>query len=162
MSSIRSRAPSASSAAVRDRMQRVPRAKTEPELNLARALRAEGARLRTNVRPIPHMKITADIVLPAHRICVFVDGCFWHGCARHFRPPVANRDWWREKIEDNRRRDDRQRRRLSRLGWRVLRVWEHDVASARITNTVARILRKAESAPPREGLTMPSSSAIRR
>ena len=68
-----------------------------------------------------------DFVFPKHRLAIFVDGCFWHGCPRHLRKPKGNRIFWREKILRNRKRDRLVSRNLRRSGWRVLRIWEHDL-----------------------------------
>ena len=70
-----------------------------------------------------------DFVFPAERVAVFVDGCFWHGCPRHYTAPATNAEFWRKKFETNRRRDRLVTRTLQRLGWRVVRIWEHSLAS---------------------------------
>jgi len=69
---------------------------------------------------------TPDIALPSKKIAVFIDGDFWHG----YRFPSWKRrlpEFWRKKIERNRERDNKNFRKLRRSGWRVLRVWEHEV-----------------------------------
>lgn len=68
-----------------------------------------------------------DFVFPDIRLAVFVDGCFWHGCRRHFHLPHAHRQFWRKKIAQNRLRDGRVNRLLRHDGWKVLRFWEHDM-----------------------------------
>lgn len=68
-----------------------------------------------------------DFVFPKFRIAVFVDGCFWHGCPKHLRRPKANDSYWRRKILRNQNRDRQVNRLLRRAGWRVLRVWEHEL-----------------------------------
>ena len=68
-----------------------------------------------------------DFVFRNDRLAVFVDGCFWHGCPKHLRKPKGNRRYWRYKIESNRQRDLFVTRSLRRTGWRVLRVWEHEI-----------------------------------
>jgi DNA mismatch endonuclease (patch repair protein) len=60
------------------------------------------------------------------RVAVFVDGCFWHGCPEHARPPRTNSGYWNAKIEINQRRDREQTVALEDAGWIVVRVWEHD------------------------------------
>jgi len=69
-----------------------------------------------------------DFVFPAAKVAVFVDGCFWHGCPKHASMPVGNRPFWQKKLAANKARDRRVNRTLRRLGWRVLRFWEHDIA----------------------------------
>lgn len=62
------------------------------------------------------------------RLAVFVDGCFWHGCPEHYvRPRSSNAEFWAKKLQDNVCRDARQTLRLEADGWRVLRVWEHEL-----------------------------------
>jgi DNA mismatch endonuclease (patch repair protein) len=69
-----------------------------------------------------------DIVFTRARVAVFVDGCFWHGCAEHGTWPKQNAEWWRAKITANRNRDRDTDRRLRDAGWAVIRVWEHEAA----------------------------------
>ncbi len=68
-----------------------------------------------------------DFYFPDLRLVVFVDGCYWHACPRHVRFPKAQADYWRSKIDRNRRRDNRIRRKLRQNGYHVMRVWEHDL-----------------------------------
>ena len=145
MTSIRSRAPAAVSPRVRRAMQAVKRENTAAELTLRRALHSAGLRYRVNTRPVAGLRCTADIVFRRCRVCVFVDGCFWHGCTRHFNLPRSNSLWWREKISDNRNRDQRQAAILKSLGWVVVRFWEHDI-SADLERCVSRIRRHVERA----------------
>ena len=68
-----------------------------------------------------------DFVFPKQKLAVFVDGCFWHGCPIHATQPKTNAKFWREKIARNQARDALVARTLRRDGWRVLRVWEHEL-----------------------------------
>jgi DNA mismatch endonuclease (patch repair protein) len=68
-----------------------------------------------------------DFYFPRYRLAVFVDGCFWHCCPSCGRRiPKSNTTFWKNKIDENRRRDNRIRRKLHRLGYHVVRIWEHD------------------------------------
>jgi len=69
-----------------------------------------------------------DFVFLKGRVAVFVDGCFWHACPRHGTSPRGNREFWRRKLFRNRTRDLLVTRTLRRQGWRVLRLWEHELA----------------------------------
>ena len=69
-----------------------------------------------------------DFAFPKQKLAVFVDGCFWHGCPKHCKIPVGNRAFWKRKFAANKDRDRRVNRELRRLGWQVVRIWEHDLA----------------------------------
>jgi DNA mismatch endonuclease (patch repair protein) len=130
MTSIRNRAPCASSTAVRRAMQAVASENTSPETLLRRALHKSGSRYRVHARPETDLRCRADIVFRSARVCVFVDGCFWHGCPLHFLLPKTHSAWWEEKIQDNRARDERQQEKLRGKGWVVIRFWEHEVRTS--------------------------------
>lgn len=102
------------------------RANTEPELAVRRRLHAMGLRFRVDQAPEPQIRCRADIVFTRAKIAVFVDGCFWHGCPLHYRPPATNVRYWIPKIEANVERDQRNSRELTEAGWLVLRYWEHE------------------------------------
>jgi DNA mismatch endonuclease, patch repair protein len=80
-----------------------------------------------------------DFTFRKPRLTVFVDGCFWHCCPKHARSPKSNRAFWRRKFSTNKRRDKLVNQTLRRLGWRVLRVWEHDLVRKRQMQLVRRI-----------------------
>ena len=82
-----------------------------------------------------------DFVFPKQKLAVFVDGCFWHGCPIHATQPKTNAKFWREKIARNQARDRLVTRTLRRAGWRVLRVWEHELARKREKRLLARLRR---------------------
>jgi DNA mismatch endonuclease (patch repair protein) len=125
--SIRSRAPIASSPIVHRVMRANVGGTTNPEKLLRSALHRAGLRFRKNSKPLKTFRCQADIVFRRQRVCVFVDGCYWHGCPIHFKCPKTNSEWWREKISDNVERDLRQTRLLRQEHWCVVRVWEHNV-----------------------------------
>jgi DNA mismatch endonuclease (patch repair protein) len=80
-----------------------------------------------------------DFAFPAARVAIFLDGCFWHGCPRHYRKP-RNHAYWEPKLRRNLARDRRAAAALRSAGWMVLRVWEH---SLRETVRIAARLRRA-------------------
>lgn len=98
---------------------------TKPELAVRRLLHAQGMRYRVNVRPLPSLRRTADIVFTGTRIAVFLDGCYWHGCPEHYVASKSNRDYWESKIATNMARDAETTRVLSAAGWTVRRYWSH-------------------------------------
>ena len=68
-----------------------------------------------------------DFVFDATKVAVFVDGCFWHGCRRCRNIPETNREFWSNKIEKNKKRDQKVTHLLKQSGWQVLRFWEHEL-----------------------------------
>jgi len=139
MKSIRARAPSASSPVVRRVMQANRSFDTALEAQLRSKLHRLGLRFRKHVNVDPGVKCKADVVFRRAQTCVFVDGCYWHGCPKHFHTPKANRAWWNEKIEDNRKRDQRKTAALRKLGWTVIRIWKHEIA-AKGANQIAHFV----------------------
>ena len=104
------------------------------EAALAKLLRAQGWSgwrrqqvVRGRTVAGERFQVRPDFVFPARRLAVFVDGCFWHGCPRHGTRPRGNAAFWRAKFRRNRARDRRDTRRLRREGWKVLRLWEHEL-----------------------------------
>lgn len=95
---------------------------TRPEIAIRGALHRAGLRYRLHKRGLPGRP---DIVLPKYRAAVFIHGCFFHGhgCAT-FRWPKTRVSFWRDKIEGNRSRDQRNEQRLLEGGWRVAVIWE--------------------------------------
>lgn len=139
--STRPGVPKPSSIEARNRMRANRSRDTKPEKEIRSLLHQRGLRFRVDVSPIPGVRRRADIVFPRARVAVFVDGCFWHGCPQHATWPKANAEFWREKIETNRRRDEDTNRRFLEAGWTVLRIWEHEdveAASERIAGLVQR------------------------
>ena len=86
--------------------------------------------------------VKPDFVFRKLKLAVFVDGCFWHGCPRHFNKPRNSAAFWRKKIAANRARDRLVNRTLRRMGWRVLRIWEHEL----VRRNLGRLLRRTRKA----------------
>lgn len=120
---------------------------TKAEMDLRRALHALGLRFTVNRVLLPGSRRLVDIVFPAARVAVLVDGCFWHSCPEHRSLPKANRAWWAAKLRANWVRDRDTDLQLMREGWRVVRVWEHETpkpAAARVARIVRRRIRSNE------------------
>lgn len=71
-----------------------------------------------------------DFIFPRERVAVFVDGCFWHSCPKCSRVPKQNRAFWVRKLKATRERDSNATQVLQWRGWRVLRIWEHELNNA--------------------------------
>ncbi|MFJ6232790.1 very short patch repair endonuclease [Streptomyces griseus] len=131
----------ASSPAVRASMRANKSKDTQPELRLRSALHALGYRYRVAYRPIPALRRTADLVFTRPKVAVFVDGCFWHGCPDHHRLAKNNREYWKNKIQKNRKRDLEFDARLAEAGWLSVRIWEHED----LTSAVLRVSEAVDS-----------------
>ncbi len=101
------------------------RGNRDTEIALAKLLRTNGI---TGWRRNQTVFGKPDFVFPIQHIAVFVDGCFWHGCAKHSNMPASNRPFWKAKLTGNKARDRVVNRTLRREGWRVVRIWEHELA----------------------------------
>lgn len=110
---------------VRARMRRQPRAGTQPEMALRRALHHLGYRYRVGYRVPGAPRRSIDMAFPGRRVAVMVDGCFWHACPTHGVSPKNNSVWWAEKLAKNVERDRSTDEILMSQGWTVVRVWEH-------------------------------------
>jgi DNA mismatch endonuclease (patch repair protein) len=114
---------------------------TRPEVMLRSALHRRGLRFRKGVvPPRSGVRCRADVVFPAARVVVFVDGCFWHRCPEHGTRPRTNAAYWQAKLDRNVARDRANDESLAGAGWRVVRIWEHedpDNAAERIAALLA-------------------------
>jgi len=99
---------------------------TSPEKIIFKTLRINGIYFQRHYKKILG---TPDIAIPSRKLAVFIDGDFWHG----FRFPIwkkrLNSKFWIDKIERNRKRDKLYHRRLRSQGWKILRIWEHQIES---------------------------------
>lgn len=112
---------------------------TDPERALRSELHRRGLRFNIHARPLPGIRREADIVFPRARVAVFVDGCFWHGCPDHKTQPRRNADFWREKLQRNRLRDQETDELLCDAGWTPIRVWEHEAAATAADRVTAAV-----------------------
>ncbi len=117
----------ASSVGVRRSMIANRRVDTAPERALRSHLHASGLRFRKDFRiKLDDVSVRADVVFPAAKLAVFVDGCFWHQCPEHATMPKRNSEFWAPKLRSNVERDQRVNRALTEAGWTVIRCWEHE------------------------------------
>lgn len=117
----------ASSPRTRSSMRGNRRRDTLPEMKVRRIVHKAGLRYRVDFPPLSeYRRMRADLVFTRLKIAVFVDGCFWHGCAEHYKRSKTNVDYWEEKIRSNQARDKRTDQLLEKEGWMVLRFWAHE------------------------------------
>ena len=105
-------------------MSRIRGKNTKPEVKLRKLLYAEkirGYRIHYNLPGKP------DIVFTKKKIAIFIDGCFWHKCPVCFQEPETRKDFWMKKIQSNIERDKKVNRQLKKDGWKVIRIWEHEI-----------------------------------
>jgi len=106
-------------------MSRIRGKDTRPEKLVRKLLHIHGFRFRLHRKDLPGHP---DIVLPRYKAVVQIFGCFWHGhrCQKG-RRPLSNTMYWNSKLDRNMRRDTLNSRRLRKLGWRQIIVWECQV-----------------------------------
>ncbi len=80
---------------------------------------------------------------------MFVDGCFWHGCPKHATWPKARAAFWLAKLTGNKARDRRVNRLLRAKGWKVIRIWEHELKRRDEAKLVRRLRRLMPAAFPK-------------
>lgn len=127
------------------RMSLVRGADTKPELLVRRAVHSMGFRYRLQVKELPGKP---DLVFPRLRKVIFVHGCFWHrhrkkGC-KLARLPKSRLDFWEAKLEGNRVRDLRNKRKLRAVGWNVLEIWECETRNIEALTTRLRYFLENE------------------
>lgn len=113
---------------------------TSLELRVRRELHRRGLRYRVDLAPLAGLRSRADIVFTRARIAVYLDGCFWHGCATHGVTPAAHVDYWTPKLARNKERDAAATQALKDAGWMVLRFWEHEDTLAVVDAISAAVL----------------------
>ncbi|WDE03705.1 DNA mismatch endonuclease Vsr [Thalassomonas viridans] len=100
---------------------------TKPELLIRRLLHSLGLRFRLYNKSLPG---TPDITLAKYKAVIFVNGCFWHGHEMNgvnchfFTTPKTRTEFWLDKINGNKKRDQQVFSELSKDGWKVLYIWE--------------------------------------
>ena len=107
-----------------DTMSRIKSQDSKIEIKFRKQLWAAGFRYRKN-----SLKYLGkpDLVLSMCKTVIFIDSCFWHGCKKHCRMPSSRVEYWNKKIESNKLRDKKVNRHYKKIGWKVVRIWEHDL-----------------------------------
>lgn len=122
-------------------MSRIKGRKTKPEEIVAKYLFSQGFRYRRNVKKLPG---TPDIVLKKYKTVIFVNGCFWHmheGC-KYFVWPKDNSEFWKNKLLANKERDEKEKKEIEELGWKVIVVWECQLKKAERERTLNWLIEK--------------------
>ena len=123
-----------------EQMARIRSCDTRPELLLRKTLWNLGFRYRLRLvlpgRP--------DLAFVKEKVAVFVDGCFWHGCPKHYKAPTRNEEFWQQKLKRNTCRDRSVDAELETRGWKVVRLWEHEVVGS-LGESVAKVKMEVEA-----------------
>lgn len=105
-------------------MSKVKSKDTKIEIEFRKAIWKAGFRYRKN--PSGYFG-KPDLISKKNKTIIFIDSCFWHGCKKHCRLPSTRKNYWLPKIERNKQRDKEVNRHYKKLGWKIIRVWEHDL-----------------------------------
>lgn len=109
-------------------MARIRSKDTAPEMQVRRTLFSMGYRFRIHLKKLPGCP---DVVFLSRKKAIFVNGCFWHQhshCPKATLPAI-NQSYWLPKLERNRQRDEKAISDLNQQGWKVLTIWECEVAN---------------------------------
>jgi len=94
------------------------------------------------------------------RVAVFIDGCFWHGCADHQRVPRTNRDYWIPKLARNVARDREVDEALTAAGWLVLRIWEHEDPVTSADDIASEVRARSGTSARQSALVAPGPASL--
>ena len=99
---------------------------TKPEILVRKFLFSNGFRYRLYDKKLPGKP---DIVLPKFKTVILIHGCFWHGHknCKYFVTPKTRTEWWLDKIENTKHRDNVNKLRLVKMGWNVITLWECEI-----------------------------------
>jgi DNA mismatch endonuclease (patch repair protein) len=128
-------------------MSRIKATDTKPEMLVRRFLHANGIRYRLHNKNLPGKP---DLTLTKLRTVIFVNGCFWHGHkgCKYFVMPKTRIQWWKEKIEETKRRDLKSMIELKEIGWDIMIIWECDLKpekrERKLGNLLKTIIKKEE------------------
>ena len=110
---------------------------TKIEITFRKALWKKGIRYRKNSAKYFGKP---DLVLKKYKAVIFIDSCFWHGCKKHCRIPATNKKYWVNKIDRNKKRDKEVNKFYKKMGWKIIRAWEHDIIKKQEEN-VKKIIK---------------------
>ena len=103
-------------------MSRIKGKDTKPELYISKVLKI----MHFTYQP-KGIYGRPDFANKKAKIAIFIDGCFWHGCPKHYVNPKSNIGYWIPKINRNIERDKEVNRHLESNGWKIIRLWEHSI-----------------------------------
>lgn len=122
-------------------MSRIKSKNTKPEIIVRKYLHSKGMRFRLHSSKLPGKP---DIVLPKYNTVVQVRGCFWHkheGC-KYFVIPKTRTEWWKDKINKNSLKDKENKKKLKKMGWETIVVWECELKGKKKEDTLSSIYER--------------------
>lgn len=122
-------------------MSRIRSRDTKPEMIVRRFLHAQGFRFRLHDKKLPGKP---DLVLPKYKTVIFVHGCFWHGHegCKYFVIPKTRTDWWLDKINGNRAKDEKTKLKLALNKWRIITIFECELKKEKHLDTLGGLITK--------------------
>lgn len=127
-------------------MRKVKSKGTWQEIFIRKLVHSMGYRYRLNKKDLPG---NPDLVLKKYKKVIFVHGCFWHGHKRCRRAalPTTNADFWKKKINGNKKRDKANFRLLKKLDWEYLIIWQCEIKKSRLEELAKKISEFLERYP---------------
>jgi len=121
-------------------MSRIRSKNTKPEILVRKFLHANGFRYRLHDKKLPGKP---DIVLPKYKTVILVHGCFWHGHegCKYFVVPKTRTEWWVNKINTNKLKDESNENELKTLGWKVLTIFECELKPDKRDMTLNNLIK---------------------
>jgi len=121
-------------------MQNIRSTDTTPEKLIMRELRRKKIYFAKHVTSIIGKP---DIVFRRKKVVVFVDSDFWHKHPKRFIMSKSNTKYWKAKIERNIKRDKEVNKQLKKAGWKVIRIWEHDIKKnpGKCVNKILKLIK---------------------
>ena len=120
-------------------MSQIKGKNTKPEIIVRKYLFSKGFRYRINVKSLPG---SPDIVLKKYNTAIFINGCFWHGHegCKYFVWPKTRKEFWKEKIQSNIQRDNKNIALLKDEGWNVITIWECELKKDKVQSTLENLI----------------------
>ncbi|MGM0924037.1 MAG: very short patch repair endonuclease [Bacillota bacterium] len=127
----------------RKNMQAI-KAQSKLENKVSKELWKKGIRFRKNVKDLFGKP---DIAIKKHKVVIFIDSCFWHCCDLHGNMPKTNSEFWREKLDKNKNRDQEVNRYYKNKGWYIKRIWEHEIKQDidKVINEIINFIENAKN-----------------
>lgn len=114
-------------------MKAIRSSRTKIEDKVCSELWNRGYRFRRNVAGLFGKP---DIAIKKYKLVIFIDSCFWHGCPLHCITPASNQEYWTKKLSRNKERDAEVTNYYQNKGWRIVRIWEHQLKGEKFAETI--------------------------